>query len=101
MEDDTTANIVNRIRRYANAKMEGEWAAVVAHDLNSAADEIERLRAERDEARRSLCECLANGVSDATLGEWFQDDGRHLLARDAATERGWDCFEPNGKAAQR
>jgi len=53
---------------------------------------VAELTAERDEARRCLCECLANGVSDATLGEWFNDDGRHLLARDIATERGWDCF---------
>jgi hypothetical protein len=60
-------------------------------------EQVARTRRERDEARRSLCECLACGACDSKMGEWFDDDGRHLLARDAAKERGWDCFEENGK----
>ena len=44
----------------------------------SFADEIERLRAERDEARRMVC-----GL-DADLMEDQRDYARH---------RGWDCFK--------
>jgi hypothetical protein len=46
-------------------------------DYESAAEELERLREERDEARRELCNrCY----------------GR-LNARGAANLRGWDCFK--------
>jgi len=44
-----------------------------------AADEIERLRAERDEARRAIIILLA-GTDIAAM---------HRLA----DERGWDCFK--------
>ena len=40
MNDD----IVARLRLYANASIDGEWASVFRSDLNIAADEIERLR---------------------------------------------------------
>lgn len=43
--------------------------------VRAAADEIERLRAERDEARRYIC-----GLS-------WQD------SRDMAKQLGWDCFK--------
>ena len=46
-----------------------------------AADEIERLRAERDEARRQVC--------------WSDDEHPHvhLVAVMRAEQRGWDCFK--------
>lgn len=47
----------------------------------AAANEIERLRAERDEARRDLCH--------ADEGWPFSDQ----VARMKAIERGWDCFK--------
>ena len=43
-----------------------------------AADEIERLRNERDEARREVC-----GSDGGTIGEAMLD----------AEQRGWDCFK--------
>lgn len=46
-----------------------------------AADEIERLRAERDEARRECCMT------------WEAVMGRE--ARDVAADKGWDCFKEN------
>lgn len=54
--------------------------------MRDAANEIERLRAERDEARQDFCYC---------------DDGWPLSdeqARKRADELGWDCFkeENNG-----
>lgn len=43
MKDD---DIVARLRLYANASIDGEWASVFRSDLNIAADEIERLHKE-------------------------------------------------------
>ena len=48
------------------------------HDCIEAADEIERLREERDEARREVC-----GFHHLT----------GFLAGDYANSRGWDCFK--------
>ena len=45
-----------------------------------AADEIERLRSQRDEARREAC-----GSDGGTIGEAMLD----------AEQRGWDCFKEN------
>jgi hypothetical protein len=49
-----------------------------------AADAIERLRAERDEARREICENVAAISASVNAKQWAQ-------------ERGWDCFEEDGK----
>jgi hypothetical protein len=43
--------------------------------LTELRQRVETLTAERDEARRSLCECLACGACDTKMGEWFDDDG--------------------------
>jgi hypothetical protein len=47
---------------------------------------VETLTAERDEARRELCRNLMG-----PYGNEYK----------YAIHRGWDCFEPNGKAARR
>lgn len=49
--------------------------------------EIERIRAERDEARRELC------VAEAMLSP--RDD---KTPRMEAAERGWDCFKEGSDA---
>ena len=46
-----------------------------------AADEIERLRAERDEARRSYCYATGNGEEQRAIN--------------VAHSKGWDCFKEN------
>ena len=95
MSDD----IVARLRLYANASIDGEWANVFRSDLNIAADEIERLRndldgsqlayrgasydrdrmrAERDEARREVCEWVSLSLK--------------RTPREVEIKRGWDCF---------
>jgi competence protein ComGC len=56
-------------------------------------EQVEHYVQERDEARRSLCECRASGGFDSHDGDWFADDGRRTLARLDAAERGWDCFK--------
>ena len=74
----TSDDLAARLRLYANASIEGSWSAVFRLDLTIAADQIERLRIERDEARRMVC-----GL-DADLMEDQRDYARH---------RGWDCFD--------
>ena len=51
----------------------------------AAANEIERLRAERDEARRETC---------YELSGWKQST-HEQEARAEAERRGWDCFKEN------
>jgi hypothetical protein len=51
--------------------------------LISAADEIERLTAERDEARRHLCDLYVKG----------QPSSSNMTDQDYAAELGWDCFK--------
>jgi hypothetical protein len=61
-------------------------ARLEPHTCNEAADEIERLRQERDEARREVCHLMRsddyNEPFDGTVFEY-------------ATHRGWDCFKEN------
>jgi hypothetical protein len=53
----------------------------------NAADEIERLRRERDEARREICVNATNEPYRQMCGSGI------VLPQDAARERGWDCFK--------
>lgn len=87
----------------------GPWARDGFHLLNDAADEIERLRqeldgarlayrgasydrdrmrSERDEARRWVCQLLASPESVMHLAK--PENG---TKRDFAAEQGWDCFK--------
>lgn len=62
--------------------------------MRAAAEEIKRLREERDEARILACAALASGGRDFLNDPYlFKDDWRKPLAHDAAAERGWDCFK--------
>lgn len=85
-----TDDIVARLRLYANASIDGGWASVFRADLTAAADEIERLRAERDEARREICKDEADLIS-LELG------GAAIFAASVAKRRGWDCFKEDLK----
>ena len=53
-----------------------------------AADEIERLRKERDEARQEVCIMRAE-----SLGNIF--GGSSKSPQEYADERGWGCFKEN------
>lgn len=74
----TEVDIVERLRNYNTCS---------DTDVDEAADEIERLRKERDEARRIACEMEERVGCD--------DSGcpKNGLARDHAKRRGWDCWE--------
>ena len=56
-----------------------------------AADEIKRLRKERDEARREVCELSARCVR----ADYFLriKNPTHTLPQDVAESRGWGCYE--------
>jgi hypothetical protein len=58
-------DIVARLRR----QYVGNYNALL---WDEAADEIERLRAERDEARRKFCQMMSeNSRLDFTTPQWF------------------------------
>jgi hypothetical protein len=59
--------------------------ATAAHYINCAIKEIERLRAERDEARREVCELKS-----------LNFEGK-ITPKAYAEMRKWDCFEENSK----
>ena len=72
------SDIVARLRLYANASIDGGWASVFRADLNIAADEIERLRAETDRLnRRLLAEENAYDIL-RTENEHLQKDRNNL-----------------------
>jgi hypothetical protein len=59
--------------------------------LHAAADEIERLRAERDDARREICIRSAGFIR---ADRWMKTPKKvaHWSEEDVALSRGWDCF---------
>ena len=80
----TDTNIVERLLLYST-RMKETRSTVLGLLLNDAADEIERLRAERDEARRLYCravEEIEHGMTNET-------------ERMVADYLGWDCFKEN------
>lgn len=66
-----TDDIVARLRRYKRL----EYYPPIC---SQAADEIERLRKERDEARRKICDIESRGTCDS---------------QKYARLMGWDCFK--------
>jgi len=71
-----TSEIVNRLRKNSEC--------LAPSIMLEAADTIERLRAERDEARREICEGVAAYAPSVNAKQWAQ-------------ERGWDCYKEDGK----
>ena len=54
------------------------------------ANEIEQLRAERDEARQEICESHCDSLAVVL--------GSHITPQDYAQRRGWDCYKENTNA---
>jgi hypothetical protein len=78
MTDDIVARLRVLLSKCCIAPAMGVWS----RDLRDAADEIERLRAERDEARREVCEWVALQTK--------------RTSREVEQGRGWDCFDGDG-----
>ena len=82
MSDDI--DIVTLLRAWSRGAAE-QGVAEVTDGLLAAADKIERLRKERDEARRELCMMRApRNNADAATDSDFEA---------YALNRGWNCFE--------
>jgi hypothetical protein len=75
MTDDIVARLRVLLSKCCIAPAMGVWS----RDLRDAADEIEQLRKERDEARQRLCKVVG--------------DNRDMWGEDVAKEYGWDCFK--------
>jgi len=79
-------SMVRRLRLEANGL--GEFQTYASRDyrrmLLDAADEIERLRKERDEARREICVML--------------EDATNNHRENHAKRWGWDCYKENADA---
>ena len=73
---------------YPNSR-EGDMLKQAKHELSAAADEIERLRKERDEARRNLCLSEAADLSFGENGVPYHPSVAHKIAKNY----GWDCFK--------
>jgi len=80
MSDD----IVARLRYYTQVDTTTP-VFIVNTDLLKAADEIERLRAERDEARREVCQLKGT----VRWNHYFP----HFDPKGYAKNRGWDCHK--------
>jgi hypothetical protein len=80
MSDD----IVARLRYYTQVDTTSP-VFIVNADLLKAADEIERLRAERDEARREVCQLKGT----VRWNHYFP----HFDPKGYAKNRGWDCHK--------
>ena len=78
--------IVERLRVWSDNAKEQDVTEIVV-GLCQAADEIERLRKERDEARRELCIALGD---DHVAFTALPGEHNHY---NAAKMRGWDCFK--------
>jgi hypothetical protein len=73
-----TSEIVNRLRKNSEC--------LAPSIMLEAADAIERLIAERDEARREVCEMRSEELVDPITSP-----------KQIAQQRGWDCFKEDGK----
>lgn len=78
------------LRQHADTRRRGH--SVNPEVLRAAADEIELLRAERDEARRELCVAREAMIRLMIYGDVaVPQEAMHQ----AAKARGWDCFKEN------
>jgi len=73
-----TQDIIDALRKVA-AKFEDKLGD--ENLMTVAADEIESLRRERDEARREVSKLMGGSAEQ----HWY------------ANRRGWDCFKEDGK----
>jgi hypothetical protein len=78
-------DIVTRLRQQQEGMLrKGEFAFVNRHDILQLLTIVDTLRAERDDARREICEKVAAHAPSVNAKQWAQ-------------ERGWDCYKEDGK----
>ena len=77
----TDAALFGKMPPHAKVNMNPEFMREMSHLWIAAANEIERFRAERDEARRMYC-VMRDGEDGLNCREW-------------ADRKNWDCFKEN------
>ena len=86
------ANEIERLRTQLEMWQDGNIMSESHHD------EIKRLRAERDEARRSCCEYAAI-VDGADTADGMESGRFYEIAMKYMKDRGWDCFKEPAHAS--
>jgi len=77
-------DIITRLRQQQQGMLrKGEFAFINRSDIVELLTMVDALRAERDEARREVCNMMHK---------------TGFLNGDYANSRGWDCFEQDGNA---
>jgi hypothetical protein len=77
-----------------NKKLREEGSALRSAVRSYLSDDIARLRAERDEARRAACKDEA--IIRLQRNRVHRDSEEVLrMAKEISVERGWDCFKEN------
>jgi hypothetical protein len=84
-------DLATRLRRLADTRRRGH--SVHPDVLREAANAIDNLTAERDEARRSCCEFAAMVDSADTVLMYVDSNRFHEIAMRYMKSRGWDCFK--------
>ena len=75
-------SIIERLREQRNGMLpSGEYAFLRKKDIEELFAVIDRLTAERDEARRQICSTVVFPSSP----------------QEYANRRGWDCYKEDGK----
>ena len=89
---DFDNELIERMERIltatANALHGGYAPPDCLHSWHDLPELVEKLRKERDEARRMWCEA-------APVGNSLSVDDMYRRARAEAERRGWDCFKEN------
>jgi hypothetical protein len=85
-----TNEVADRLRTWADGLeiLKSHAQALMARE---AADEIERILAERDQARRQYC----RGFTDFCPNPAHNHLGLEAAAIEVAKSFGWDCFKKN------
>jgi len=87
-KEDIVARLRVLLLKCCIAPAMGVWL----RELRDAAEEIERLRAERDEARRHCCEYAAI-VAKADTVKAMETGRFHEVKIKHMRDMGWDCFK--------
>ena len=88
MSEHTTEDTINRLRSLTEKLCLVQDRITIDHaviEIQTAIAEAVELRAERDEARREVCDRVATPRYDIYIPI--------ATARRYAEERGWDCFK--------
>jgi hypothetical protein len=84
-------DLATRLRRLADTRRRGH--SVHPDVLREAANAIDNLTAERDEARREYCFAFAELTTEPT----WEPPTHEQAAKLVANKRGWSCFKEDGK----